>query len=52
MNQLIVAPLDRMPALVAAAGSNARTRYAEFFVSNNGTPNVVFGEMDQDSWLN
>jgi hypothetical protein len=40
MNQLIRLPADHAPALVAAAGSNARTCFAEFFVNTIRNPHT------------
>src|ERR1700726_3268668 len=40
MNQLIPITADRAPALVAAAGERAQTRFWEFFVSNIRNPHT------------
>jgi site-specific recombinase XerD len=40
MNQLVALAADRVPALVAAAGERAQTRFWEFFVSNIRNPHT------------
>jgi site-specific recombinase XerD len=40
MNQLVTLAADRVPALVAAAGERAETRFWEFFVSNIRNPHT------------